>query len=61
MVSNILKKIFGTRNERVLRQCEKVVAKINALEPDYESLTDEQLKAKTPEFKQRLAEGRNAR
>ena len=57
MVGNILKKIFGTRNERVLRQCEKEVAKINALEPEFEALTDEQLKAKTPEFKQRLANG----
>lgn len=57
MVSKVLKKIFGTRNERILRGYTKSVAKINTMEPDFEALSDEALKAKTDEFKQRLAQG----
>ncbi|CAJ0610636.1 unnamed protein product, partial [Cylicocyclus nassatus] len=48
---------FGSRNERQLRQLNRIVAKINALEPEIEKLSDEQLQAKTPEFKQRIAGG----
>ena len=55
--SKIIKTVFGSRNQRVLKRLGKVVNKINALEPDFQILTDEQLKAKTAEFKQRLTEG----
>ena len=54
---NILTKIFGSRNDRLLKQYRAVVARINALEPTFEKLDDGQLKAKTQEFRQRLAEG----
>ena len=57
MLNNLLTRVFGSRNERQLRQLNRIVAKINALEPDIEKLSDEQLKAKTPEFKQRIADG----
>jgi len=57
MVGNVLRKIFGSRNERVLKRMRKVVTTINALEPACEALTDEQLRAKTIEFKDRLANG----
>jgi len=57
MISTILKKIFGTRNERLIKQMQKVVETINALEPEMQALSDEQLKAKTEEFKGRLAKG----
>ena len=54
---SILTKIFGSRNDRTLRQLRKLVEKINKLEPEMEALTDEQLKAKTAEFRERLAAG----
>ena len=54
---NILKNIFGSRNERILKQLQKNVKKINLLESDFEKLQDDDLKAKTTEFKQRLAKG----
>ena len=57
MINSLLTRVFGSRNERQLRQLNRIVAKINALEPDIEKLSDEQLKAKTPEFKQRVADG----
>ena len=57
MVSNVLKKIFGSRNDRVLRRMRKVVEGINALESTYEALTDEALRAKTMEFKHRVQDG----
>lgn len=57
MISTIFKKIFGTRNDRLLRACGKVVAQINALEPKMQALTDAELQAKTAEFKERLAKG----
>ena len=50
-------KLFGSRNERVIGAMKKTVAKINALEPSIQALSDEQLKAKTAEFKQRLTAG----
>jgi preprotein translocase subunit SecA len=49
--------MFGSRNDRLIKQLNKEVKKINALEPTYEALSDEELKAKTAEFKQRLADG----
>ena len=52
-----LKNLFGSANDRYLRKFKKVIARINALEPDFESLSDEALKAKTITFKERLAAG----
>ncbi len=57
MATNFLTKIFGSRNDRLLKTYRKTVAKINALEPELEQLTDDALRQKTVEFKQRLAEG----
>ncbi|OCG29974.1 preprotein translocase subunit SecA [Gilliamella sp. Choc4-2] len=57
MLLNLLTKVFGSRNERVLKTMRKRVEKINALEPTMEALSDDELKAKTTEFKQKLASG----
>jgi preprotein translocase subunit SecA len=57
MATNFLTKLFGSRNERLLKQYRKTVARINAMEPDYEKLTDDALRAKTLEFKERAAKG----
>lgn len=57
MATNILTKIFGSRNDRLLKQYRTVVARINAMEAQFETLTDEDLKAKTGEFKERVANG----
>ncbi|MFJ3048348.1 preprotein translocase subunit SecA [Herbaspirillum chlorophenolicum] len=54
---SLLTKIFGSRNQRLLKQYQKIVRQINALEPSVEKLTDAELQAKTPEFKQRIANG----
>ncbi|WEM96789.1 hypothetical protein P0M04_03330 [Telluria mixta] len=52
---SFLTKIFGSRNQRLLKQYQKSVREINALEPQMEALSDADLQAKTNEFKQRLA------
>ncbi|WP_411877388.1 preprotein translocase subunit SecA [Polaromonas sp. YR568] len=57
MASNILTKIFGSRNDRLLKTYRKTVERINALETQYEKLDDDQLRAKTQEFKSRVAAG----
>ncbi len=57
MFVNLLTKIFGSRNDRLLKHMGKEVKKINALEPVLEALSDEELKAKTAEFKDRVAQG----
>ena len=57
MVFNLLTKVFGSKNERELKQIQPLVEKINALEPEVQALQDEQLKARTAEFKQRLDRG----
>ena len=57
MLDSILKSIFGSRNERLLKQYRKTVEKINALEPATEKLTDAELRAKTDEFKERHQKG----
>ena len=54
---SILKKLFGTRNDRLLKQLRRQVQQINVLEPQVEALTDEQLRAKTDEFRERLKSG----
>ncbi|MGI2259606.1 preprotein translocase subunit SecA [Shewanella sp. GXUN23E] len=57
MFGNLLTKIFGSRNDRTLKSLGKAVDKINALEAEFEKLTDEELKAKTAEFRERLEKG----
>jgi preprotein translocase subunit SecA len=57
MLPKLLTSIFGSRNERLLKQFRAVVAKINALEPQFEALDDAALRAKTAEFKTRLEQG----
>ncbi len=57
MFSSIARKIFGSRNDRLLKKLNKNVLAINALEEQFEALSDEQLKAKTAEFKSRLEQG----
>ena len=53
----LLKKLFGTSSAKELKAIKPIVDKIEALDEEYSKLTDEQLKAKTPEFKERLANG----
>ncbi len=57
MISGLLKKIFGSRNDRLIRQYQQTVARINAMEPEIAALSDEALRGKTDEFRQRLAGG----
>ena len=57
MLNKLARKIFGSRNERLIKAMSREVEKINALEPQIQALSDEELAAKTDEFKQRLAEG----
>ncbi|MBU4484817.1 preprotein translocase subunit SecA, partial [bacterium] len=57
MIGFVLKKIFGTRNERELKRFAPTVDKINSLESSIKALSDDQLRAKTTEFKERIANG----
>ena len=57
MFVSLMTKLFGSRNDRLLKQMQKEVSKINALEPVFEALSDEELKAKTTEFKERVEKG----
>jgi preprotein translocase subunit SecA len=57
MLPKLLTQIFGSRNDRLLKQYRRVVEQINALEPAFEKLDDAALRAKTDEFRQRLAQG----
>ncbi len=57
MITSVLKKLFGSRNERLLKQYRKTVVQINALEPALATLEDAALQAKTGEFRQRLQQG----
>ena len=57
MFASVLKKVFGSKNERVLKGLQPLVRRINELEPSVEKLTDEALTAKTAEFRERLAKG----
>ncbi|WP_338935840.1 preprotein translocase subunit SecA [Fusobacterium polymorphum] len=57
MIGSLLKKIFGTKNDREIKALTKEVEKINALESEYEKLSDEELKNKTNIFKERLKNG----
>lgn len=57
MFSNFLTKIFGSRNDRLIKRMFKSVNQINALEPSFTNLTDHELRSKTEVFRQRLQEG----
>ena len=57
MISGLLKKVFGSRNDRLIKQYSAVVRQINALEAGISALSDEALRAKTDEFKARVAQG----
>ena len=57
MVSKLLSKIFGSRNDRLIKRMSKSVAKMNELEPSLQALSDEELQAKTVEFRERLEKG----
>mgnify|MGYP000816939137 CR=1 FL=1 len=57
MIGEIFKKIFGTKNDREIKRIRKIVDAINKLEPDFQKLTDEQLREKTAYFKERLSQG----
>ena len=57
MITSLAKKVFGSRNDRLLKQYRKSVVRINGMEKDIQQLDDAALQAKTVEFKQRLAKG----
>ena len=57
MLGALARSLFGTANDRVVKGFDKAVAKINALEPEFVKLSDEQLRGKTAEFRERLARG----
>jgi preprotein translocase subunit SecA len=57
MISGLLTKIFGSRNERLLKHYQRTVERINALEPEVVPLSDDALRAKTAEFRERLSQG----
>ena len=57
MAFNIIGKVFGSRNDRQLKRMSRVVTRINDLEADFKALTDDALRAKTDEFRQRLVDG----
>ncbi|GKQ57979.1 protein translocase subunit SecA [Sphaerotilus sp. FB-3] len=57
MLPKLLTQIFGSRNDRLLKQYRRVVERINALEPQFEKLSEDELRGKTAEFRQRVAAG----
>ena len=57
MINEILKKIFGTKHQREMKKIQPIIDRINSLEPTIQALTDQQLQAKTPEFKARYQQG----
>src|SRR5450755_4779188 len=56
LINKLIAKVFGTSNEREIKRIVPLVERINALEPETKQLSDEQLKAKTAEFRQRIRE-----
>ena len=56
-LGTIAKKVFGTPNDRLVKSIQPLVAQVNALEPEFQALSDAEIKAKTAEFKDRLAKG----
>jgi len=57
MVTSLLRKVFGSRNDRILKRLSKIVNKINSLESELEKLSDAELRARTDEFRQRYQDG----
>ncbi len=57
MLGNVLKKVFGSKNERELNKLKPIVEQINTLEPEMQALSDDQLRAKTQAFKERIDQG----
>ena len=57
MLNSLLTRIFGSRNERLLRQFQKNIDRINSYEPEMEKLSDDALRGKTEEFKARVEKG----
>ncbi|MBP9569231.1 MAG: preprotein translocase subunit SecA, partial [Aeromonadaceae bacterium] len=57
MITNLLTRIIGSSNERTLKKLRKIVKQINAMEPQFEALSDAELKAKTVEFRARIEQG----
>ncbi|MGM0907049.1 MAG: preprotein translocase subunit SecA [Pseudomonadota bacterium] len=57
MLGSLFRKVFGSRNDRILKTMQKDVERINSLEPEFEALSDAELKEKTTEFRKRLNEG----
>ncbi|MFA6412296.1 MAG: preprotein translocase subunit SecA [Syntrophales bacterium] len=57
MIVSVLKKVFGTKNDRIIKELSVILDEINRLEPALTTLTDEELKARTPQFKERLQKG----
>ena len=61
VISPALRKVFGTRNERLVKRYLRIVDQVSALEGEISKLTDAQLRAKTDEFRKRIEEGEKAR
>ncbi len=57
MLTNLLTKVFGTKHDRELKKLRPILQKVNELEPKIQKLSNDELKAKTPEFKQRIERG----
>jgi len=57
MLGKLVKKVVGSRNDRIIRQKRRVAEKINSLEPQFKALSDAELRAKTDEFRNRLEQG----
>ena len=57
MIPGILKKLFGSRNDRLIKEYSKTVQRINALEPTMQALSDDALRGKTAEFRNRFTAG----
>ena len=57
MITKVIKKVVGSRNDRILRRYGKVVKQINALEPSIQTLSDAELRSKTDQFRSAVAEG----
>ena len=57
MLNRVLTSVFGSRNERLLKKLDGIVAKVNALEPKLQALSDDELKARTPELQERIRNG----
>ena len=57
MIVNVLKKVFGSKNEREINKLRPIVDEINALEPQMQALSDDELKAKTQAFRERIDDG----